>query len=237
VAKQFAKGVTLEAGFEYYTHQGSLKLGGGGEQDFANYDYWTANAALKLNLGALHFSGGSDGHNSAQHNHADHTITPAGIMFNHALSDAGDMMVGYRYMRNEQAGEVLNGSTPVSNDQVALYGCGGLSCAAAPNYMVMNMHMLDLMIAPTDWLTLMLMPQWTDMDMSMTPVGEHSLSHHTNKDGLIHAHQSGGVGDTGLYALFKLFDRPGHQLVLSLGGTAPTGLSISQDEQEIIRPL
>ena len=30
VSKQFAKGVSLETGFEYYTHQGGLKLGGGG---------------------------------------------------------------------------------------------------------------------------------------------------------------------------------------------------------------
>jgi hypothetical protein len=30
--------VSLETGFEYYTHQGSLMLGGGGEQAFANFD-------------------------------------------------------------------------------------------------------------------------------------------------------------------------------------------------------
>jgi hypothetical protein len=29
VAKEFARGVSIEAGFEYYTHQGGLKLGGG----------------------------------------------------------------------------------------------------------------------------------------------------------------------------------------------------------------
>ena len=51
--KKFTKGVSLETGFEYYTHQGNLKLGGGGEQAFADYDYWVANAALKVNLDAL----------------------------------------------------------------------------------------------------------------------------------------------------------------------------------------
>ncbi|NOU21949.1 MAG: DUF3570 domain-containing protein, partial [Methyloglobulus sp.] len=53
VTKKFAKGLTLETGFEYYTHQGGLKIGGGGEGSYADYDYWVANAALKVNLEAL----------------------------------------------------------------------------------------------------------------------------------------------------------------------------------------
>ena len=50
ISKQFAKGVALDLGFEYYTHQGALKIGGGGEGSYANFDYWMANAALKVNL-------------------------------------------------------------------------------------------------------------------------------------------------------------------------------------------
>jgi hypothetical protein len=65
VAKQFAKGVSLETGFEYYTHQGSLKIGGGGEQAFADYDYWVANAALKINLETI----GAPGNHAGQPGH------------------------------------------------------------------------------------------------------------------------------------------------------------------------
>ena len=36
--------------------------------------------------------------------------------------------------------------------------------------MTMHMHMLDLMYAPRDWLTFMVMPQWVSMDMSMREV-------------------------------------------------------------------
>jgi hypothetical protein len=36
-------------------------------------------------------------------------------------------------------------------------------------------------------------------------------------------HEPGGIGDTGLYALVKLFDQPQHRLHASLGFTAPTG--------------
>lgn len=42
VTMQFAKGLTLETGFEYYTHQGSMKIGGGGEGAYADFDYWLA---------------------------------------------------------------------------------------------------------------------------------------------------------------------------------------------------
>ncbi len=216
VAKQFAKGVSLETGFEYYTHQGGLKLGGG-EQAFADYDYWVANAALKVNLSALGNVGHSGGHSDPAHHHGN---APAGVMFAHTLDKSGDFMAGYRYMRNEQAGGMLHGSETVSPDTVNLNGCGNQECMATPTYMAMNMHMLDLMYAPTDRLSLMLMPQWMDMEMRMTHAESTNGMHHGNE---VPNHQTGGVGDTGVYALFKLFDRPGHHLTLGLGGTAPTG--------------
>lgn len=50
LANLFVKGISFETGFEYYGHQGGLKLGGGGEQTFADYDFWQSNADLKLNL-------------------------------------------------------------------------------------------------------------------------------------------------------------------------------------------
>lgn len=89
VSKQFSKGVSLETGFEYYTHQGGLKLGGGGEGKFADFDFWVANAALKVNLDALTGSGGSLHTIHSGHHHSN---APAGIMFDHALEKSGDFM-------------------------------------------------------------------------------------------------------------------------------------------------
>jgi hypothetical protein len=221
VAKQFSKGICLETGFEYYTHQGSLKIGGGGEQAFADYDYWVANAALKVKLDALNAPGsGHAGHDSHHH----HSNAPAGVMFDHTLPKAGDFMVGYRFMRNEQAGDMLFGAHPASLDIVNTNACVGRECAVTPDFMAMSMHMLDLMYAPTDWLTLMLMPQWMDMEMAMTPNDNVQLSGGGHGGhGAIHEHQTGGIGDFGAYALFKAFDHPNHHLTISLGGTAPTG--------------
>ncbi|NOU25514.1 MAG: DUF3570 domain-containing protein [Methylotenera sp.] len=229
VNKQFNKGVSLETGLEYYTHKGSLKLGGGGEADFADYDYWTANIALKVDLDKIASLGHSDVAYSAldsRHDHSEHSHhashAPAGVMFDHVLSNAGDFMVGYRYVRNKQAGGMLHGNNSVNDNTVRLAGCGGKECAVTPDDMTMNMHMLDLMYAPTDWLTLMVMPQWVDMEMNMTPLTVAQTTGH-NHGGAVHSHQTGGLGDTGVYGIFKLIDQPTSHLNLSLGVTAPTG--------------
>ncbi|MEQ1485496.1 DUF3570 domain-containing protein [Methyloglobulus sp.] len=227
VAKQFAKGLSLEAGFEYYTHQGGLKIGGGGEQDFADFDYWTANAALKINLAALgRDASGSDGGNFHNH-HTSHANAPAGVMVAHTLDKAGDIMLGYRYMWNNQDGNMLHQDSAVSLANLQNKGCFSgqghfNTCLAAPKSMAMHMHMLDLMVAPTDWLTLMLMPQFVNMDMSLrgTPAftGGGNLAHH-----IANGHETGGIGDTGMYGLFKLWDNPSHKVNLGLGFSAPTG--------------
>jgi Protein of unknown function (DUF3570) len=238
VAKQFAKGLSLEAGFEYYTHQGGLKLGGGGEQDFADFDYWVANAALKVNLAALgRGTLGSDGGNNHNH-HTSHANAPAGVMFTHTLDKAGDIMLGYRYMWNNQDGNMLHQDSAVSLASLQNKGCFSgqghfNNCLAAPKSMAMHMHMLDLMVAPTDWLTLMLMPQFVNMDMSLR--GMPALGDPNGPDiggvnttgNIIHhianGHETGGIGDTGMYGLFKLWDNPTHKVNLGLGFSAPTG--------------
>ncbi len=233
VIKQFAKGLALETGFEYYTHQGGLKLGGGGEAAYADYDYWVANAALKVNLDALGGSVGGHASHGGQgvHHHSSHE--PAGVMFAHTLPKAGDFMVGYRFMWASQGGNMLNGTSPVSDQGVVNQGCvepNTLGCFLTPNSMTMAMHMLDLMYAPTDWLTLMLMPQFVDMHMGMrglvgaqqtgvlpTGVGPHTQHHIQNP------HETGGIGDLGMYAMFKAFDNGTHHVHATAGFSAPTG--------------
>jgi hypothetical protein len=236
VTKQFAKGLTLETGFEYYTHQGGLKIGGGGEGAYANFDYWLANAALKVNLEALTLKGMSGETSSnvthSAHLHQDHAARgPAGVMFDHMLP-AGDFMVGYRFMWNSQSGNMLNGTNIVNDPAIVAGGCGGDPCYLTPSNMTMSMHMLDLMYAPTDWLTLMLMPQFVDMHMDMRGIidsgvqgglsGNHGLSGHYTHH-IQNAHETGGIGDLGMYALFNIFDNGIHHLHATAGLSAPVG--------------
>ncbi len=229
VDKKLAKGLSLEAGFEYYTHQGSFKIGGGGEAAYADFDYWVANAALKVDLAALSQGGSGDFNHSHHHHHGVHA--PAGVMFDHMLPEAGDFMVGYRYMYSSQSGTMLHGTDPVSDQTVVANGCGNTPCFLKPGSMNMHMHMLDLMYAPTDWLTLMLMPQFVDMSMTMNalngapdPQAEFGFNlaqhipHHIQS-----GHETGGIGDLGMYALFKLFDNGTHHIHATAGLSAPTG--------------
>lgn len=222
VNKQFSKAVSLEAGFEYYTHAGSLKLDGGGEGDYADFNYYVANAALKVNLSAL-ANGGHGNHAGHHSHHGGHG--PAGVMFDHMLSQTNDVMVGYRFMYNRQAGDMLHGSNPASDLDIVNNGCGkGLNgCRLTPTYMNMSMHMLDIMYAPTDWLNLMLMPQFMDMEMNLR---ELNGAPPVKPGGHVHTgtgHATGGVGDTGIYALVKVFDKPMHHVHAGLGLSAPTG--------------
>ena len=226
VSRQFSKAVSLEAGFEYYTHAGSLKLGGGGEGSYADFNYYVANAALKVNLSALG-SAALSNHSSHHAGHDGHhgSHGPAGVMFNHMLDKTNDVMVGYRYMYGRQSGDMLQGSNAVNDRTIVNNGCGkGIDrCRLTPTYMDMSMHMLDIMYAPTDWLNLMLMPQFMDMEMNMR---ELDGAPPVKPGGHIHTgtgHATGGVGDTGMYALVKLFDRPMHHVHLGLGLSAPTG--------------
>ena len=217
LTKKLAKGVTFKAGFEYYTHKGGWKLGGGGENAYADFDYYMINAGLKVNLSALTSAlNGSSEHSHHHHHHNDAAFAPAGLMFDHILHAAGDWMFGYRYMYGDQSGHTLNGASQVSDSQILSQACNGTQCQLTPSYMHMHMHMLDLMYAPTDWMTVMLMPQFMDMNMLQRPVAGSDSDE-------FHKHRTAGVGDTGVYGLFKLYRDDTHQLHTSLGISAPTG--------------
>ncbi|WP_236101955.1 DUF3570 domain-containing protein [Methylotetracoccus oryzae] len=231
VAKQFSRGVAVQAGLEYYSHAGSMKLGGGGEQAFANFNFYLLNLAMKVDLSApASLSAAAEdphaGHMGHEGHHL-HSAFPAGVMFAHMLDEPDKFMVGYRYMWNLQSGNLIHGSHPVSDLEVVNNGCVIYKCGSAPREMNMHMHMLDIMYAPTDWLNLMLMPTFMNMSMSMrelegAPPGAGGGHHHGHGTG-DRPTASGGVGDTGFYAMGKLFDIDGHHMHLTLGFSAPTG--------------
>lgn len=246
VSKQFTKGVNLEAGFEYYTHVGALKLGGGGTSDFADFSAFMANARLRVNLSAL----GRGGHQMMghmQHAGGHHDYAPAGVMLSHMLN-AGEFMVGYHYMYSRKVGDMLHGTQKVADPTIVHNACGDFPCGLTTAYMNMNMHMLDIMYAPTDWLNLMLMPQFMDMDMQLRqlagapPPDPEANGGHNHGSGPAR-HETGGVGDTQAFALIRLFDSPfpsldspNHHLHLGLGVSAPTGtVSIKVQGQETNR--
>ncbi len=229
--KQFAKGIALQAGFEYFTRQSALQIGGDSGGSFGDFDFYVASAAISVNIEKLNFadsgSTGSGGHDHSRHGKKKHHHghVPAGVMFGHMLDKAGDFMVGYNFMYGRQAGDILNGTQSVSDQAIVDQGCSDeLNCRFTPTYMNMKMHMLNIMYAPTNWMNVMLMPKFVDMEMNIRkldggPPAPPDVHEHTG----IAGHTTGGVGDTTLSSLIKLYNAPGHRLHLGLGVSAPTG--------------
>jgi hypothetical protein len=144
---------------------------------------------------------------------------PAGVMLDH-MHEAGEFMIGYRFVSSRWGSTMLEGSEQV--DDAALAAAG---FAMVPDSMAMQMHMLDLMYAPTDWLTLMAMPQYMTMDMGMREVAGATPheGEHGGHGGGAHSHGTAGIGDTSFTALVRLFDRAGLRAHAGIGISAPTG--------------
>lgn len=226
LSKQLAKGIRLDAGFEYYTHKGSLNMGSGGEGDYADFNYYLVSGALNVNISQLGRSLTESGHAHHHHMHHHGAPLPAGVMFGHMMPSADDVMVGYRYMYSRQDGDMLHGANKSQGDaDIVAGGCLPETCRTMPTYMDMHMHMLDIMYAPTDWLNLMLMPQFMDMNMDLRGLsGVSPPTSVLSDDHLTHGgHTTGGIADTSAYALFKLFGDKNHHINLALGVSAPTG--------------
>lgn len=240
LAKDFARGMKLELGFEYYTHQSGLTLDGTGSGSYMDFNYYVANANLRADLGKLAKVGavswdelfgdsadsmdgmaGMDNMQGMAHmGHMQHNAAlPAGLMFAEMMP-AGEVMLGYRFMQQNQGNGYQIGNQGGVNS-----ACQGKSSAytMCDSGMTMNMHMLNLMYAPTDWLNLMLMPQYMASTMNMYNTPSMPSGNMGMGTGMRDWESNGGFGDTGMYAMLKLFDAGDHQVFTSQGLTAPTG--------------
>jgi len=138
-------------------------------------------------------------------------ITPINVLGSHTHLKGG-IMFGYRYMYVDMAHN-LEGTREVSDREVlARYPVVHTS-------MTMDMHMAEVMYAPSDTLTLMAMVPYSDMTMD-----------HLTRSNTRPRATSSGLGDVSFMGLINLLGDPrekGHRLVLNAGFSAPTG-SIEQ---------
>jgi hypothetical protein len=151
---------------------------------------------------------------------------PAGVLFDH-MHKAGEFMVGYRFMYSRQSGDMLRGTNTVSDLDLAAAGY-----TMKPTSMNMYMNMLDIMYAPTDWLTLMVMPQYVSMDMTMQglpmlPGMDMDMDHGGHHMEGSHSHSTDGFGDTWLSGLLRLYQDDINHMHVGLTFSAPTG-SVTQ---------
>jgi hypothetical protein len=146
-------------------------------------------------------------------------ITPVNVLGSHTHLK-GSFMLGYRYMYMDMAHN-QNGTRDVSQQEVLS------QYPVVHTTMTMQMHMAELMYAPTEWATFMAMVPYEDNEM-----------HHLTRSGERPTTYSSGLGDLSFMGLFNLWGNPsaptGQRLVLNAGFTAPTG---SIDETSAGKPL
>lgn len=136
---------------------------------------------------------------------------PIGVMGDHT-HEKGEMMLSYRYMYMSMEG-LRSGSTSLSSDDVLqVY-------PVTPEKMPMMMHMVGVMFAPSDRITL----------MGMVPFASVDMDHVTGMGGAFTT-ESSGLGDLTAQAMVTLYDRHRMKVHANAGVSLPTG---SIDESDV----
>lgn len=172
---------------------------------------------------ALHNNGHSPIH---AHGHA-----PIGVMGDH-MHKKGEWMLSYRYMNMDMEGS-RDGETELSPEAIIANTANRFFGAPmqpanlriVPTQMTMEMHMFGAMYAPTDWLTLMLMTNYTEKSMdhvTFNGAGTARIGTFTTK--------TKGLGDTKIAGLFRLYDNGTHHIHLNAGLSLPTGSNTKRDD-------
>lgn len=136
---------------------------------------------------------------------------PISVMTDHTHHKGG-FMFSYRFMTMDMR-HLRQGTNDATNaDAHANY-------MVAPQDMTMNMHMLGMMYAPTNKITLMVMANYLENNMTLQM-----------RNGNEFATNSGGLGDVTINALYSVFNKNRKALHIQAGILIPTG---SIEEKDI----
>ena len=146
---------------------------------------------------------------------------PISVMGDHTHREGG-WMLSYRYM-NMQMDGMRSGTKRINSQNVF-----AANYAVAPENMTMGMHMLGMMYAPTDQLTLIAMASYIDTTMN----------HRVNPvvAGMINGGDSGfttessGFGDIKLSALYRFYLDGKSKAHFGIGLSLPNGSIDEKDE-------
>ncbi|MBL6838797.1 MAG: transporter [Puniceicoccaceae bacterium] len=149
---------------------------------------------------------------------------PISVMGDHTHAKGG-WMLSYRYMHMEMDG-MRHGTDRISSAEV-FAADGGYT--VTPEWMSMNMHMLGMMYAPTDQLTLMLMANYieTEMEHRINPAAPAKLAEVVGDTKF--TTRTSGLGDLKVSALYRFYLEGNRKAHFGLGLSLPTG---SIDEKD-----
>ena len=144
---------------------------------------------------------------------------PIGVMGDH-LHHAGETMLSYRYMYMDMRPNYVGDTEVTPRSQLSPPGLGPFQIM--PTDMQMHMHMVGLMHAPSDDVTLML----------MLPYIENTMDHLV-ANGTTFNTSTSGIGDFQFGGLVSLFEKGNQRSHLNLTMSAPTG---SITETDLVPP-
>ncbi len=168
---------------------------------------------------------------------------PSAALMNDHMHEGGEFMVGLRWMRENYGGANRSGTDRLTDAEIL---AAGYSVRASD--MTMDMVMLDLMYAPNDDITFMVMPMWMRHEMTMMGIDpmagmDHDMSgmdgmggmggmggmemggHGGHSMGLgdTMTHSVEGISDTLVSASYRLARTGGFNTHATLGVWVPTG--------------
>ena len=156
---------------------------------------------------------------------------PSSVMGDHT-HQKGEWMFSYRYMRMEMQGSRID-SRSVSQERIVttepniFFGLAGQppTLRVVPTDMSMDMHMIGVMYAPSNSLTLMVMSNYQEKEMDHITFagGFGTITRGTFKT------KSDGIGDLKVSGLISLFKHSSARAILGLGFSFPTGSTSKRD--------
>ena len=221
-------GAILELGAEYSLHAGALSLQGRGEGSYADFTSYSVHAQLRIDQAAQSMFEPLDGSGDSGDATpmADGTTVPAGVGGPRMLHKEGQFGIDYRIVSDARAGRIRHDGRAVDDTDIANAACGAVACTLAPKQIYSNTQSLDLLYAPTDWLTLALTPTLVDKRLNLRTVEPVFLGGGIFQPATESLRQSkGGLGDTTVSALFDVFGDDNDEAHVGLGVSVPTGSS------------
>lgn len=129
---------------------------------------------------------------------------PISVMGDH-YHKKGELMFSYRFMPMWMEGKLQSSDNIFNEDIYQNY-------MVAPQKMNMNMHMLGIMYAPSNRITLMAMGNYISNSMDLR-----------TRMGVDFTTQSGGLGDVTVFSIIKIVNRNRQSLHTNVGISIPLG--------------
>jgi hypothetical protein len=146
-------------------------------------------------------------------------LTPIGVMTDH-LHPKGEWAFSYNFMNMSMQGNLVGAQSVASETLLNTY-------MMAPDQMQMQMHMFMGMYGLTNRLTLMTMLHYNRNNMSMVMMPMEQMMNMPGMNmtmmDMPSTCSSTGLGDTKVWALYKLRERGRQRIVLAGGLNLPTG--------------